>query len=319
MGSRVPAADRAAGGGGQGPASGRGGGTAARPPAACGANTGPRRRYALIPNRFEKPAVEFRLDPGEHCSHLRVAASDTVRFSGHQGIYATYLPDLSAPRYGTFPVPEHCRPTAPGHDPRPDRGRWMIQALQTMRDVAEVTATTLMAQVGGFSRFAPPRQWMAYAGLVPSEHSTGGTRRQGGNGSAAACRPWRTGSMAGGGASSPGPVPPGGARRPGRPRGRRRVPRRPRRRCRCLRPRGRRKDGPAEGPVRVAGTARPRHSQASPGRTPWGIAWPARKLACVAKNGSLHPRCEGSLRRRRRRGPRPACPRRQGAAAGDSP
>lgn len=56
----------------------------------------------------------------------------------------------------------------------------VIQALQTMRGVAEVTATTLVAEVGEFRRFAHPRQLMAYAGLVPSEHSTGGSRRQGG-------------------------------------------------------------------------------------------------------------------------------------------
>jgi hypothetical protein len=30
------------------------------------------------------------------------------------------------------------------------------------------------------TRFANPRQLMAYLGLVPSEHSSGGTRRQGG-------------------------------------------------------------------------------------------------------------------------------------------
>lgn len=55
----------------------------------------------------------------------------------------------------------------------------VIQALQTMRGVAEVTATTLVAEIGYFSRFEHPKQLMAYAGLVPSEYSSGGTRRQG--------------------------------------------------------------------------------------------------------------------------------------------
>ena len=38
----------------------------------------------------------------------------------------------------------------------------------------------LVAELGDITRFANPRQFMAYLGLVPSEHSSGSTRRQGG-------------------------------------------------------------------------------------------------------------------------------------------
>jgi transposase len=55
----------------------------------------------------------------------------------------------------------------------------VIQALQTMRGVAEVTAVTLVAEVGQFSRFTSPRQLMSYAGLVPKEYSSGSNRWQG--------------------------------------------------------------------------------------------------------------------------------------------
>ncbi|MFC3846817.1 IS110 family RNA-guided transposase [Paenibacillus sp. MAH-36] len=55
----------------------------------------------------------------------------------------------------------------------------VIQALQTMRGVAEVTATTLVAEIGQFSRFSSPRQLMSYAGLVSKEYSSGTTRWQG--------------------------------------------------------------------------------------------------------------------------------------------
>ena len=41
-------------------------------------------------------------------------------------------------------------------------------------------AATLVAELGDITRFANPRQFMAYLGLVPSEHSGGSTRRQGG-------------------------------------------------------------------------------------------------------------------------------------------
>ncbi|GMA64859.1 IS110 family transposase [Alicyclobacillus fastidiosus] len=56
----------------------------------------------------------------------------------------------------------------------------VIQALQTLRGVAEVTATSLVAEIGQFSRFSNPRQLMAYAGLVPREYSSGANRWQGG-------------------------------------------------------------------------------------------------------------------------------------------
>jgi len=55
----------------------------------------------------------------------------------------------------------------------------VIQALQTLRGVAEVTATSLVAEIGELSRFQNPRQLMAYAGLVPKEYSSGMSRRQG--------------------------------------------------------------------------------------------------------------------------------------------
>jgi transposase len=49
----------------------------------------------------------------------------------------------------------------------------VVAALQAMRGVAFVVAVTVVAEVGDFTRFANPRQLMAYLGLVPSEHSSG--------------------------------------------------------------------------------------------------------------------------------------------------
>jgi len=40
-----------------------------------------------------------------------------------------------------------------------------------------VIAATLVAEVGEFSRFPSPRKLMAYVGLVPGEHSSGGSIR----------------------------------------------------------------------------------------------------------------------------------------------
>jgi transposase len=65
----------------------------------------------------------------------------------------------------------------------------VVRALQALRGMALIAAATLAAELGDISRFDNPRQLMAYLGLVPSEHSSGTTRRQGaitkaGNGSA---------------------------------------------------------------------------------------------------------------------------------------
>ena len=56
----------------------------------------------------------------------------------------------------------------------PGKMRAVIDALQTLRGVAKVTAVTIVAEVGELSRFERPCQLMAYSGAVPSEHSTGG-------------------------------------------------------------------------------------------------------------------------------------------------
>ncbi len=56
----------------------------------------------------------------------------------------------------------------------------VVQALQALRGLALVSAATVIAELGDITRFDNPRQLMAYLGLVPSEHSSGGTRRQGG-------------------------------------------------------------------------------------------------------------------------------------------
>ena len=56
----------------------------------------------------------------------------------------------------------------------------VVAALQTMRGMALVNAATLIAELGELSRFANPRQLMAYLGLVPSEHSSGTSVKRGG-------------------------------------------------------------------------------------------------------------------------------------------
>jgi len=51
----------------------------------------------------------------------------------------------------------------------------VVTALMAMRGLDLVSATTILAEIGDLSRFATPRELMAYLGLVPSEQSTGDT------------------------------------------------------------------------------------------------------------------------------------------------
>jgi len=55
----------------------------------------------------------------------------------------------------------------------PSRMRTVIEALQALRGVAQIAATTIVAELGEVSRFAAPRQLMGYSGMVAKEHSSG--------------------------------------------------------------------------------------------------------------------------------------------------
>jgi len=57
--------------------------------------------------------------------------------------------------------------------------RAIIDGLQALRGIAKLSATTIAVEIGSFSRFETAKQLMAYCGVVPSEHSSGNTRRQG--------------------------------------------------------------------------------------------------------------------------------------------
>jgi transposase len=56
----------------------------------------------------------------------------------------------------------------------PEQVREVIEALAAMRGVGRLTATTLVVEVGSFSRFDSPRELMSYRGVVPSEYSSPG-------------------------------------------------------------------------------------------------------------------------------------------------
>lgn len=56
----------------------------------------------------------------------------------------------------------------------------IASALIAFRGVQRAVAYTLVSEACDFQRFEHPRRFMAWLGLVPGEHSSGSTRRQGG-------------------------------------------------------------------------------------------------------------------------------------------
>jgi transposase len=55
----------------------------------------------------------------------------------------------------------------------------VVDSLTALRGIDTLSAMTLLAELGDISRFQSPKQLMAYLGLVPGEHSSGGRRHQG--------------------------------------------------------------------------------------------------------------------------------------------
>jgi transposase len=55
----------------------------------------------------------------------------------------------------------------------------VVTALMAMRGIEFISATAFLAEIGDLSRFATPRELMAYLGLVPSEDSTGDKVKRG--------------------------------------------------------------------------------------------------------------------------------------------
>jgi len=56
--------------------------------------------------------------------------------------------------------------------------REAVGRLGCLRGVSTLTAMTLIAELLDFRRFSSPREFTAYLGLVPSEHSTGGPGKE---------------------------------------------------------------------------------------------------------------------------------------------
>jgi transposase len=57
--------------------------------------------------------------------------------------------------------------------------RQLVARLRCLRGIDTLTALALVTEIGDFGRFKCAQEFMAFVGLVPSEHSSGEKRRQG--------------------------------------------------------------------------------------------------------------------------------------------
>jgi len=62
-----------------------------------------------------------------------------------------------------------------------EQGPWreLVARLRCLRGVDTLTALAIAVEIGDFGRFRSAEEFMAFVGLVPSEHSSGEQRRQG--------------------------------------------------------------------------------------------------------------------------------------------
>lgn len=108
-------------------------------------------------------------------AHLRWLATVKLAHSAQQIAFQEYLHSITQSTERIVRLEKSMIEALPQWGLRP-----VVQALQAMRGIQLIAAMTLVAELQDFLRFDSPRQLMAYVGLVPSEHTSGPKRRQGG-------------------------------------------------------------------------------------------------------------------------------------------
>ena len=111
-------------------------------------------------------------------THAHLAWVRTVHFE-HPAQEATLLDYLHEVEHVAERIDRLERAIDDAVQTAPDAMRTVIEALQALRGIAQVSAATIVAEVGELARFASPRQLMGYSGAVSSEDSSGVRIRRG--------------------------------------------------------------------------------------------------------------------------------------------
>jgi transposase len=107
--------------------------------------------------------------------HWRWLRRQRFGFGPERITFAHYVADLE---YGIDRRAELEREILQLADAEPFRVR--VDRLSSLTGVSRLGAMTLLAEIVDFRRFGSAREFMAFVGLVPREHSSGGEQRRGG-------------------------------------------------------------------------------------------------------------------------------------------
>ena len=108
-------------------------------------------------------------------AHFRWMEQVKFEIPVQQIVFEEYVDTVKQAQLRVADLEEEMRKTLPDWQLGP-----VVDALMALRGVKLITAMTVMAELGDISRFDSPRQLMAFLGLVPSEYSSGKSRRRGG-------------------------------------------------------------------------------------------------------------------------------------------
>ena len=120
-----------------------------------------------------RPETEMKAWGAEHLRWLR-----TVKFD-HVAQQATMVDYLAEIDHAAARIERLEKAIDEAILQAPPTMRAVIDALQALRGLAKLSATTIAVEIGCFTRFESAKKLMAYVGTTPSEYSTGGSRRQG--------------------------------------------------------------------------------------------------------------------------------------------
>lgn len=107
-------------------------------------------------------------------AHFRWIATLKMPHPAQQIVLQEYLEALSECTHRVERLTEQIRTLLPQWRMFP-----VVQAVQALRGVSLVVATTTIAEMGDLTRFESPVELMSYLGLVPKEHSSGEKTRRG--------------------------------------------------------------------------------------------------------------------------------------------
>ena len=123
--------------------------------------------------RGERPATTMNAGTQQHMAWVK-----TIHFE-HPAQEATLLDYLHEVEHVADRIARLERAIDEAVKTVPEPMRRVIEALQALRGIAQVSAVTIVAELGKLSRFDTPRQLMGYSGAVSSENSSGERTRRG--------------------------------------------------------------------------------------------------------------------------------------------